>query len=108
MAFTNNYSKRKITDINPASDYKVKIFGLVIDKRQDAIMVDDGTGKVKVFVDLPVTLQKISVNQFVAVFGSALSLENGFDIRADIIQDMTGLDINIYKKVDDLYRSLGV
>ncbi len=108
MAYTINYPKKKVVEIDPSQDYKVKVVGIVIDKRQDTIMIDDGTGKIKIFVDSPVLLEKVDVNQFIAVFGSTLPLENGFDVRADVIQDLTGLDINIYKKVDDLYTKLGL
>lgn len=108
MAYATSYLKKEIIEINPSVDYKVKIVGIVVDKKQDTIMVDDGTGKVKVFIDLPVMIERVDVNQLVAIFGSTLPLENGFDIRADIIRDLSGLDINIYKKVDELYKRLGV
>src|SRR3989338_3461465 len=108
MAYATNYPRRRIIEIDPSVDYKVKIIGVVVDKKQDAIMVDDGSGRVKIFVDFPILVEKLDVNQLVAVFGSTLPLENGFDIRAEVIQSLNGLDINIYKKVDDLYKKLGV
>lgn len=107
MPYKNIYIKKKINEINPDIDYKVKVMGLVVDKNDDTIVIDDGNNKLKVFVD-PEIITKIDIHQFVAVFGSTIPSDNGFDLKSDVIQDLTGLDLNLYKKVDELYKNLGV
>ena len=108
MPFKNHYLKKFISEINPDTDLKIKLIGFVVDKKDDTIVLDDGSGKVNVFVDIPNMMEKININQLVRVFGSTLPTENGFEIKADLIQDLTNLNINLYKKVDELYKEVGV
>ncbi len=108
MPFKNHYVKRKIPEINPNIDLKVKILGFVVDKKDDTILLDDGSGKVKIFVDMPGIMEKININQLLRVFGSTLPIDNGFEIKADVVQDLSGLNIDLYKKVEELYNKMGV
>ncbi len=107
MPYQTHYVKRKVSDINPELDSRVKVLGFVVDKKDDTIVIDDGSGKIRAFVDTPV-IERIGINQLVRVFGSVLPIENGFEIKADIVQDLSGLDINLYKKVDELYNKEGL
>ncbi len=108
MLYKNHYEKKKIIEINPETDSKVKIMGFVVDKKEDTLILDDGSGKVRVFFDLPSVTERIEINQLIRIFGSVVPTENGFDVKADIIQDLSGLDINLYKKVEELYNRMGV
>jgi len=108
MQFKNHYVKRKIPEINPDVDLKVKILGFVVDKKDDTILLDDGSGKVKVFVDVPEMMKKININQLIRVFGSTLPTDNEFEVKADVIQDLSNLNIDLYKKVEELYNKMGV
>lgn len=108
MFYKNYYPKKKIEEVNPEVDLKVKLVGFVVDKKDNTIVLDDGSGKVKVWIDTPESMENLSINQLVRVFGSILSTENGFELKADAIQDLSGLDINLYKKVEELYNKMGV
>jgi hypothetical protein len=108
MPFKNHYENRKIPEINPDVDSKVKILGFVVDKKDDTMILDDGSGKIKVFVDMSGLMEKIKINQLVRVFGSTLPTEDGFEIKSDAIQDLSNLNINLYKKVQELYNKVGV
>lgn len=108
MPFRNHYEKRKIPGINPDEDLKVNILGFVVDKKDDTMVLDDGSGKIKVFVDMPGMMEKIEINKLIRVFGSTLPTEDGFEIKADAIQDLSNLNINLYKKVEELYNKVGV
>jgi len=108
MPFRNHYVKRKIPEINPEIDLKVKILGFVVDKKENTLMVDDGSGKVSVFVDEASLLDNVNINQLIRVFGSTLPTEDGFEIKVDAIQDLSNLNINLYKKVEELYNKVGV
>ena len=83
MPFRNHYVKRKIPKINPEVDLKVKILGFVVDKKENTLMVDDGSGKVSVFVDEASLLESVNINQLIRVFGSTLPTEDGFEIMVD-------------------------
>ncbi len=108
MPFKNHYLKKIVSEINPDTDLKVNLIGFVVDKKDDTVVLDDGSGKVSIFVDVPSLIEKINVNQIVRVFGSTLPTDNGFEIKADFIQDLTNLNINLYKKVEELYKEMGV
>jgi hypothetical protein len=108
MPFKNHYEKRKISEINPDVDLKVKVLGFVVDKKDDTILLDDGNGKVKIFIDMPKMMETIDLNKLIRVFGSTLPIDDGFEIKADIVQDLSDLNIDLYKKVEELYNKMGV
>ena len=108
MPNPSHYNKRKISDINPANDFKVKVMGIVVDKKGDTLVIDDGSAKLQVFADLPNIIDTINLNQLVRVFGSVMPVDNGFELKADILQDLSDLNVNLYKKVDELYNKMGV
>ena len=43
--------QRKIVDINPETDVRVRILGYVIDKSDGVLVVDDGSSKAEVITD---------------------------------------------------------
>ena len=108
MPFRNHYIKRNIPEINPEVDLKIKVLGFVVDKKENTFVIDDGSGKVKVFVDEASLLDNININQLIRVFGSTLPTEDGFEVKVDAIQDLSNLNINLYKKVEELYNKVGV
>jgi RNase P/RNase MRP subunit p29 len=108
MPFRNHYIKRNITEINPEVDLKIKIMGFVVDKKENTFVIDDGNGKVKIFTDEASLLDNININQLIRVFGSTLPTEDGFEIKADAIQGLSNLNINLYKEVEELYNKVGV
>ena len=108
MPNPNHYSKRKISEINPETDFRVRIMGFIVDKKGDTLVVDDGYGKVQVFVPNPELMDKFNLNQLVRVFGTIVPLDEGFELKADIVQDLSDLDLNLYKKIEELYNKMGV
>jgi len=106
MPFRNHYIKRNIPEINSEVDLKIKVLGFVVDKKENTFVIDDGSGKVKVFIDEASLLDNININQLIRVFGSTLPTEDGFEIKADAIQDLSNLNINLYKKVEELYNKV--
>ncbi|MEM5793323.1 MAG: OB-fold nucleic acid binding domain-containing protein [Candidatus Aenigmatarchaeota archaeon] len=108
MPSPNHYQVRKISEINPETDFKVSIIGIVVDKKDDTIIIDDGHGKIQVFVNYPEITEKLKPNQIVRVFGVIVPLDEGFEVKADIVQDLSGFDINLYKKIEELYNRVGV
>ena len=108
MPNPSHYYKRKIEEINPENDFKVKVMGFIVDKKDDTLVIDDGSAKLQVFVDIPNIIDNINPNQLVRVFGSVVPTDEGFEVKADIVQDLSDLNINLYKKVDELYNKMEV
>ncbi len=85
---------KKITDINPEKDIRVRILGRVIDKQDGTIIIDDGTSTATIVTDA-----QININDFAMVHARVLPLEEGYELRGEIVQDMSSLDMNLYRKV---------
>ena len=87
---------RKIADINPETDVRVRIFGHVIDKTEGVLVVDDGSAKAEVISD---QFDAFDIDDTVRIFARVLALEQGFELRAEIIQKMNEMDMELYRKV---------
>jgi len=109
MSNPNHYPNKKISEINPENDFKVRVMGFLVDKKGDTLVIDDGSGKIQIFVDKPdIISEKLELNQLIRVFGSIVPIDEGFEIKADIIHKMSNFDINLYKKTEELYNRVGV
>ena len=85
---------KKITDINPEKDVRVRILGRIIDKSDGTIVVDDGSSTAQIVTDA-----SCEIDDFVCVFARVLPLETGYELRGEIVQNKSGLDMDLYKKV---------
>ncbi|MBN1896611.1 MAG: replication protein RepA [Candidatus Aenigmarchaeota archaeon] len=93
--------ERRISDIKP-DDTRVCIVGTVVSSEPGLIAVDDGTGKINVtFDDAPSSAS----GQLVRVFGRTVPMESGFEIQGEAVQDFSGADIELWKKVSGLWES---
>ena len=86
---------RKINEINPEKDIRVRIIGNVIDATESSLVIDDGHSKAEVIAD-NITCK---VGDIVRVFSRVLPLEEGFELRGEIIQPINDIDLELYKKV---------
>jgi uncharacterized protein YdeI (BOF family) len=92
--------EKKISDIGK-DDMRVKLVGLVIDKKDNVVVIDDGTGKINVVFEEPA---QTDANKRVRVFGRVMPTEDGFEIQGEILQDMSNADMELYKKVSDIEK----
>lgn len=88
---------RRVSDINPETDVRVRLLGRVIDKAEGAAFIDDGTGTAQVILEE--NIDKLNTNDVVRVFCRVLPLESGYELRGEIIQDMRALDLDLYRKI---------
>ena len=99
------YVPKKISDISK-NDKRVAAVGKVVDASADSFILDDGSGKIEVFLseessaDTKAITPKKTVRAFCSVMGD--------EVRLDVLQDLTGLDLNLLKTVDELYSKAGV
>lgn len=89
---------RRVSEIQP-SDIRVSLIGLIVDMDEGTLILDDGTGKVQATFSGKVNAE---VNKLVRVFGRAFPAEGGYTIQGEIIQDLTGLDIELFRKYLEL------
>lgn len=88
---------KKIADINPETDIRVRLLGNIVEKTPSGFILDDGSrSEIIVEPDL-LENQIFNVGDFVRVFCRVLPLEMGFELRAEIIQHIK--DEDIYKKI---------
>src|SRR3989338_3514809 len=87
---------RKISEINPEKDIRVRILGHVIDKSEGILVVDDGSAKTEIITD---QFDAFDVDDMVRLFCRVLPLEQGYELRAEIIQKANNLDMELYRKV---------
>lgn len=97
-------AERKINEISE-QDIKVKILGTIVAKESGTAMIDDGSGSARVLIQQS-TLDMLKEKQLVRVFGRVVPTEDGFEVRADIVQDMSSLNLEAYEKVQKLWREI--
>jgi hypothetical protein len=89
---------RNVSEIS-SEDMRVSLIGTVIDRQDNLAVIDDGTGQIKVsFENNP----EVGLDKLVRVFGRVLPLEGGFELQGEIIQDMSGLDMGLLKRVNSI------
>ena len=86
---------RRVSEIS-SEDMRVSLIGTVIDKADDGIVLDDGSGKIDVTLTEPPGMES---GGLVRVFGRVVPLENGFQLQGELVQDMKGLDMKLLGKV---------
>ncbi len=66
--------------------------------------VDDGTGIALVILEDVLFAEKMASGRLIRVIGRAYKSDEGLLIRAEIVQDMEGVDPALYAQVRDLER----
>ncbi len=90
--------QRRISDVS-MGDERVRVVGVVIDKRDAEFTLDDGTGRLTVVPDDPALSSGLEVGSKVRVFGTPLSVAGANELHADIAQRVDKLDLNLYSEV---------
>ena len=98
MFETLHYKPRKISEITK-SDSKVAVIGMIKELQENGFVLKDETKEVEVTFDGSVEKEKL-VRVFCSVIDSKL--------KADIIQDLKGFDLQLFNKVNELYNLSGV
>jgi hypothetical protein len=96
--------ERAISQI-ASGDVRVSIVGTVVASDGSVISVDDGTGRIDVsFEDSPAA----SSGQQVKVIGRIVPTGDGMELQGEALQDFSGGDVRLWKKVSCLWEeSLG-
>ena len=96
--------ERAISEI-AASDTRVSVVGTVVASDGSLLSIDDGTGRIDAsFEGSP----EAATGQQVKVIGKIIPLPEGFELQGEALQDFTGGDVRLWKRVSGLWEgSLG-
>jgi hypothetical protein len=89
----------KISELDEG--HRVSIVGTVVSRSSDisSFILDDGENKVVVLVDNQSDFEKIKEGQFIRAMGKVWGQGDEVELQADIVQDFSKIDKNLYKKV---------
>lgn len=96
--------EKKIKDVDPTIDRRVRLVGTVIgkDAANGMVAIDDGTGKISAFFDDLKVVEKLDSYKEgdpALVVGRISPTAEGFDINGEVIRSVKGLDFNLLEKV---------
>ena len=92
--------ERMVSGIQPG-DTRVSIVGTVVDANGGILAVDDGTGKIDVSFEEPASA---TAGQMVRVFGRLMPTEGGFELQGEALQDFSGADVKLWRRVSELWE----
>jgi tRNA(Ile2) C34 agmatinyltransferase TiaS len=99
--------EKQIKDIASNEASFIKLLGVVLEKKHNVALIDDGTGKARILALDDELISKIKVGDKIRVFGSVLQGEGGeIQINANIIQNMNKLNIKLRSQVEKLKKSI--
>ena len=84
---------KKIVELNE-KDIRVRISGIVLDCSNGMLIIDDGTGKAEIVSDF-----QCKEGSFVRVFTRIIPLEDRYELRAEIVQDLSAADHKLYNSI---------
>jgi len=97
------YVEKSIKDVNE-TDQKVAVSGCIISKEENSIVIDDGDSRMAVFLNnfaMPTA-------KYIRVFGRVIPYEEGVQIQADLIQDLSSINVELYKKMLGMMKQRSV
>jgi len=95
-------AKEKLVSEIQQNDIRVRILGTVIDKSEGAIVLDDGSGRLEIVTEG----QAPEMGKMVRVVTRILPMTGGFEARAECVQDMTGFDVELYRRARDVAKKV--
>jgi len=93
--FVEHYKPRNVSEITKTDD-KIVVVGKVVEVGENSFILDDDTGKVQVVFE-----GEVKKGKLLRVFCSLAEEQ----LKADIVQDLKGLDLNLFKEVKELYST---
>ena len=88
------YFPKKISEMRE-SDSRIALMGTVVSTADSGFVIEDASGRTEITSGYPV-----KEGDMVRVFCTA----GGRNVKADVVQSLNGLDINLYHKAEELYR----
>lgn len=92
------YIPKKISELKTTNS-KVSIVGKVVQISENEFVLQDETGKVKIFSE-----EKVEKDNIIRAFCSMV----GGNLKLDVVQSLNGFDLNLYNKAKELYNRAGL
>ncbi len=89
----SRYKPVKISQLS-VNDSRVVLLGNVTSVKDNSFVLDDGEARVEIFSEQPV--ERKLVRAFCNIADNKL--------KVDVIQNLEGLDVNLFKKIEELYN----
>lgn len=93
-----HYVPKKISDVKK-TDSRIALMGTVVSASENSLVVEDSSGRTEIFSE-----QQVEAGKLVRVFCTNVDGR----LKADAVQSLNGLDLNLYLKMQELYRKVGV
>lgn len=93
--------EKSISEINQ-QDIRVKLLGMIIDRTESSIILDDGSGKIEIFFD---NVPEIKGN-LIRVIARVFPLIDGLECRGEVVQNLEGFDISLYKRAKEIIKGI--
>ena len=96
-------AEKTIKEIKP-EDIRVRILGTILALSEGEMIIDDGSGKLEIFFDDQQQLVNLREGQLARVVTRILPLANGFEARGEVVQNLDGFDLGLYRKAKEFLR----
>lgn len=96
-------AEKAIKEIKP-EDIRVRILGTILALSEGEMIIDDGSGKLEIFFDDQQQLVNLHEGQLVRVITRVLPLTNGFEARGEVVQNLDGFDLGLWKKTKEFLK----
>ena len=95
--------EKQVSKLNK-EDTRVTVIGTVlsIDTQALIINIEDPTGELTILCPNEESLKEIKIGSVIRVMGMVLPYEDGIELRAEIIQDFSKLNPELYKILHNL------
>jgi pyruvate kinase len=99
--------EKNIKTINE-EDFRVSVLGIVVDRDENSssLMIDDGTSRAIVYCSDPDQFSKAEEGKRVRIIGRVTMEDKEVTIEAEVIQDMSNLDMGLYEQVRQVSEKL--
>lgn len=80
---------------------RVAVMGTIVSRNSEigSIVIDDGQASVLVLLNDPADIEKFKEGQTVRVLGKVWGTGNEIELQAEVVQDFTKIDRELYNKV---------
>ena len=96
----DSYYEYLISELKPTLN-KVAVSGTLITKNESSLVIDDGTGQVVILTNELF----VPSGTYLRVFGRVIPFDEGVQVHADVIQDLSTIDKIAHKKVKEMMRT---
>ncbi|NOR84685.1 hypothetical protein GQ473_01065 [archaeon] len=97
-------AETSISDINDGTINKIRVIGSIVSKEDYGFILDDTTGALKIIADKSAS-NSLTEKTPVQVIGRVLKTEESFELRADFVNKLEGINLKLYRKVNNAIKN---